>query len=507
MALPGYDNLHVYYGDLHNHCGISYGHGSLLDAYRNARLQLDFASVTPHAYWPDMPERDRRLASVVAYHQKGFRGAADSWAYLQEVTQAAHQEGEFVIFLSFEWHSIRHGDHNVYFKGSQGEIIRAADLGEMRANLRRLAGQGVECLLIPHHIGYLTGYRGICWEDFTPEFSPVVEIMSMHGLAESDDAPYPYLHTMGPRDGRGTMQHGLRLGKIFGVIGSTDHHSAHPGSYGHGRMAAWSRELSRDGIWDAIRSRRTYALTGDRIELAFSVNGQPMGSMLPPSPEREIGVSVKGGGPLDYVEVLHNNCTIHRWSAHRGEGGKAGEPVKVFLELGWGEQGDIVDWQVELEVVGGKLLAVEPRLRGRAIVAPQSVEEKSYAFSTWQRVGEGHIQLDTRTWGNPTTVTAATQGVCLEISGEENTHIKGRINDRQVQVALGELKYGSRVGYLGGFLTAAYSFHRAVPQSECVCHFALPHRRDVETRDWYYVRVCQKNGQWAWSSPIWVNGI
>jgi len=45
-----YTDRTVYYGDLHNHCGSSYGHGSLEDAYRNARLQLDFASVTPHAY-------------------------------------------------------------------------------------------------------------------------------------------------------------------------------------------------------------------------------------------------------------------------------------------------------------------------------------------------------------------------------------------------------------------------------------------------------------------------
>jgi hypothetical protein len=161
---------------------------------------------------------------------------------------------------------------------------------------------------------------------------------------------------------------------------------------------------------------------------------------------------------------------------------------------------------VELEVVGGKLLSVEPRLRGRAIVAPQSVEEEAYAFSAWGQPGQGLVRLDTRTWGNPTTVTAATQGICLEIAGEENTHIKGRINDRQVQVALGELRYGSRVGYLGGFLTPAYSFHRAVPQSESVCHFSVPHRGDAGSRDWYYVRVCQKNGQWAWSSPIWVGG-
>ena len=46
--------MNVYYGDIHNHCGISYGHRNLETALENARLQLDFVSITGHALWPDM---------------------------------------------------------------------------------------------------------------------------------------------------------------------------------------------------------------------------------------------------------------------------------------------------------------------------------------------------------------------------------------------------------------------------------------------------------------------
>ena len=84
----------------------------------------------------------------------------------------------------------------------------------------------------------------------------------MHGASESADAPYAYLHTMGPRDWQSSYQYGLAQGNIVGVVGSTDHHSAHPGSYGHGRLAVWAEELSRDAIWQAIKARRTVALTG-----------------------------------------------------------------------------------------------------------------------------------------------------------------------------------------------------------------------------------------------------
>ena len=66
---------------------------------------------------------------------------------------------------------------------------------------------------------------------------------------------------------------------FFGLIGSTDHHSAFPGSHGFGRVAVWAESLSREAIWQAIRARRTYALTGDRIEVMLNrrdgVAGEP----------------------------------------------------------------------------------------------------------------------------------------------------------------------------------------------------------------------------------------
>ena len=35
-------DLNVYVGDIHNHCGISYGYGSIENAVEFARSQLDF---------------------------------------------------------------------------------------------------------------------------------------------------------------------------------------------------------------------------------------------------------------------------------------------------------------------------------------------------------------------------------------------------------------------------------------------------------------------------------
>ncbi|MEO0563672.1 MAG: DUF3604 domain-containing protein, partial [Chloroflexota bacterium] len=369
---PPYDHLHVYYGDLHNHCNVGYAHGSLADAYHNARLQLDFLCVTVHGHWHDIPDSEARLSDLVDYHKKGFARAAAAWDQVKEMARLHHRDGAFVTFLGHEWHSNRYGDHNIYFKGVEGDIIRAADMEEMRATLRTYGEQGIETMLIPHHIGYKAGYRGINWSEFDPEFISVVEIMSMHGASESAAAPYSYLHTMGPRDWQSTLQHGLAQGHVVGVVGSTDHHSAHPGSYGHGKVGLWAEALTRDGIWHAIRSRRTYALTGDRIQLEFSLNDDLMGSVVPASAERRIQVAVDGGDAIDYIEVLHNNHVFHRWNPEPTDPGDVyRNPLKVYLELGWGDRGENVDWQAALQVVDGKLRTVEPRFRGHEVVAPQ----------------------------------------------------------------------------------------------------------------------------------------
>lgn len=498
------NGLNVYYGDLHNHCNIGYAHGSLEDSFQNARLQLDFACVTVHAHWHDIPRGEPRLDYLVDYHEQGFARTADNWQYVKDMVARHNASGEFVAFLGFEWHSNRYGDHNVYFKDGEGDIIRAGDMEEMRACLRDYAARGIESMLIPHHIGYKAGYRGINWAEFDPEFIPVVEIMSMHGASESPHAPRPYLHTMGPRDWQSSLQYGLQQGAMVGVVGSTDHHSAHPGSYGHGKLGVWAAELSRDSIWQAIHSRRTFALTGDRIALQTSLNDTPMGSVASPADERQITVDVTGGDTIDYVEIVHNNRVVHH-GAHLPEiGDPYSAPLKVYFEMGWGERDVVTNWQGALTLQNGELLSVEPRFRGYEIVAPQATEHDQYAFSRWQRTAPDTVEFTTRTWGNMSTTTASTQGLSFEFNATPETRFTGVINGQRVNVSVADLIAGPRSFYLGGFVSPAFYFHRAVPQQEYTGQFTFNHRASSTQRDWYYVRVRQKNDHWAWSSPTWV---
>ncbi len=500
---PACADYRLYFGDIHNHCNLSYGVGSLADALHNARLQLDFASITLHGHWDDMPQADPRLGYLVDYHRQGFQRARAGWAGYLHATDAANRVGEFVTFPSFEWHSMQYGDHCILFRDiATPEIFHVAHVEELR---QRLRAHPHPSLLIPHHIGYLQGFRGINWAHYRAELSPVVEIMSFHGASEHSDAEPAYLHAMGPRDRRSTAQAGLAQGHIFGFVGSSDHHSAHPGSYGYGQVAVWAKTLSRGAIWEALQQRRCYAITGDRIQLACSLNDQAMGSVLPFSPGRRIAVAVEGAAALDYIEVLHNNRVIHRETPPLAEPDFRA-PLKVRLEMGWGELETLTEWDVDLRISGGDLLGIEPHLRGHDIGIPVIDDVTPCVLSHLDYAGGNRVQLRTQTPRNATVRSAATQAITLTLQAKQNTRIQARINGQDISLPISELLAGARSFYTSGFVSPSFVFHRALPAQEYRHNFAISHQGDGKQRDWYYARVRQRNGQWAWASPIWVEG-
>ena len=172
--------------------------------------------------------------------------------------------------------------------------------------------------------------------------------------------------------------------------------------------------------------------------------------------------------------------------------------------MGWGEKSKDTHWQVEVNVSNGKIQTVEPHFRGYE--GKGFPEEDAFADSTIQFLPPGRINLSTHTHPNPSPNNPATEGVVIELEGNQGTMVEVRINDKTYQHNLNELIDGARTHYLGGFVSPAICFHQAVPQSEYQLQFDLKHQTPSKTRDWYYIRVHQENGQMAWSSPIWVEG-
>ena len=503
------DSLQPLYGDIHNHCGISYGHGPLADALSNARQRLDFVSITGHAHWPDMPEPNPRIQHIIDFHVEGFAKLKAGWGQMMAELKAADAEGEFVVFPAFEVHFAACGDRNILYKDLSGEILYPTDLDDLNRQLRELREQGIDTLAQPHHIGYRKGTRGIDWDSFDPEFAPVVELLSMHGCSEESDNTRPFLHVMGPSDWEGTVQYGLSQGHVFGVTGGTDHHSAHPGSYGHGLTGVWAESNTREALWEAFYQRRAWAMTGDRIELDFSINGQAMGSVIPADGRRDISVDVRAGGAIDYADILKNNRLLHRVSECDIEAAPVGDAIrtKLYLELGWGPRSKTHQWQVEFGVSEGKILEVEPRFRGRQVVSPLEATDDidSYFTAEVESRNDDRVVFTALSEGTPNNFTDTSQGMCLEVEMPTDASVFAILDGQRIEMPLRELIAGARSDTVGGMESNAWRLHRAALPHELNYSFSIEDS-DASDGDIYYARVRQKNDQWAWSSAIFCQG-
>jgi hypothetical protein len=517
----------AYFGDLHNHCNMSYAHGDLEDAIRNARQRLDFCSVTGHAHWTDMPEPTERTGHIVDFHEKGFEKLKRNWAHALETMAAAEEPGRFITFPGFEVHSSADGDRAVIYRDAAGDLLYPGSIAELDRLLAERAAQGNPAFALPHHIGYHRGARGINWDTFDEEASPIVEIYSMHGAAETTEGPLPFLHSMGPADWRSTMQYGLARGRIFGVVANTDHHSAHPGSYGHGMAGVWAEELSRQGVWDAVMARRTFALTGDRIRLDYELGGTPMGGIRAPGRAKGLRVRVEGGAPIDYVDVIHNNRLVRRISpvdvraagAVAGGGdapGAAGTSAsaaddtirtKLFLEVGWGPRGTRAPWEVDVGITAGEILEVDPRFRGPDVLTPEQEGDGDGAFYSWHERSDEHtVHFETVTYGNPTSSTPGTQGVCLDVRLPRDARIRARVNGVSSETTPERLLSGGKSGHVRHEIdSSAWLFHRAPQPWEFHWDLDLADfTPELAAGDFVYLRVRQQNNQWAWGSPVFV---
>jgi hypothetical protein len=488
----------IAYGDIHNHNAHGYGQGSIERSIDIARSHLDFYAFTGHSSWHDLAVgQDDRFS----HFTKGFARLAATWGRVQDAIAAANQDGEFAVFLGFEWHSNYYGDQCVIFPDDQKPMSYAQDFDELQTFCRAHGA-----LMLPHHVAYPRGVRGANWDVFDPELSPVVEIFSMHGCSETDRSPYPMkLGSPGGRSTDNTIAAALGRGLRFGFTASTDSHRGFPGAWGEGVMAALVDKVDRASVWDAIQNRRTYALTGDRIELGFEVDGAVMGSVLSNRSAAEVSFDVSARDEIALIEIIKNNEVISSFVPPQPvDGINWNETVQLRFEWGWGPWGELdtprmIDWSFSLKVNDGTLLGHYPCLASHPFdetrrhrlnadggtLAVTSYTSRSGAFN-----------------GNPN------QAVVLELNAKPDDQVELLLEapcKLQKSIALRDLAARSFEMNTGDYPSESFQFHRLIPLQLSKMSRSVT----VEFYDqpsFVYLRVTQRNGQMAWSSPVFIEG-
>ena len=113
----------------------------------------------------------------------------------------------------------------------------------------------------------------------------------------------------------------LSADKVGFVAGSDDHKgrpgASYPGSssfgvYG-GLTCVLARALTREGVWEAIKARRCYATSGQRIALNALADGHPMGSEFSTAVSPRIQIVAEGTANIEEICIVRGLETVYRF--------------------------------------------------------------------------------------------------------------------------------------------------------------------------------------------------
>lgn len=299
----------LYWGDLHSHTRFSWD-GVGQDNFNYARFVsgLDFYAMTDHAMAPEPG------------WTKGLSGA--DWDEYNQLTDTYHIPGEFVTLHAYECSFGKpYGHHNVYFRRTPGPLLfpQSVKLPNLWASL-----QAGEALTIPHHTGKFPA--DVDFSIHNPEFRRNFEMYSGHGLSEVYDTTHPlafessdFTSDSKSAEGPVNVQDAWRMGLEVSAMASSDDHRAHPGIAMYGLAAIRATALTRNEIFQGLYDRHTYATTGAKIILHFSVNETPMGQTAKLDGAAKIQIRAHGTDTIDFVELLRllpgeeGFSVIQRW--------------------------------------------------------------------------------------------------------------------------------------------------------------------------------------------------
>ena len=504
---------HKYWADMHSNIH-SHQMKDLEKWFQAARDLLDF---WPVAYYPyHMSKTETGLPVEDLIDRKSMDA---DWNAICAFTDEANKKG-YPMFAGYEWQGDgSDGDHNVFMLHNNELMLHPEKYADLKAGYA-----GHQVIAIPHHIAYQRGSRGKNWDTHDEVFSPFAEIYSSHGSSENDDGPFlmqRHVH-MGPRTGMTCYEEGLNRGYICGCIASGDNHDM-PAVYGNGLMCALAESTRKEDIWDALISRRVYGVSDSRIVVDYEIDGHPMGSVISPG-RKHLCFDIRGTSAVDRIEILKNNV-LDEMIVHSGTWEKqmltGNVTFKISFQFGWGPDTRIYPdmlmhlWSGCIHTEG-KILSVEK--------CWHHYEEKI------RQISSNTVQFDLTTWQSGKSDkwmandSAVPEGFILEMEAPADSSIRLDVNGISTEIPVRDALRTSRIipctmeaqelirSHWGD--TAFYrddswwhntykiKVSKAYPESSYTVH--CERDLDLDRGDEVRLRIFQKNGHAAWTSPVFI---
>ena len=332
--------LQLFWGDLHSGQGeIGCGVGSVAEHYTYAR--------------------DVAALQFTSHQGNDHHITLDMWEEVRRQTEVYDEPGRFIAFLGCEWSAMTEdgGDRNVIYRHDEPRLRRSG-----RFFTEKAPDPEPDLITAPQFhqvmrdqevlINLHAGGRTTNLDYHAPEIEPLAEIHSTHGTSD-----WFVLDA---------LERGYKIGITGGTDGVAGRPGAdHPGSrlirnVRSGYTAVYARELTQDGLWEALKARRCYATSGERILLEVDVDGQPMGAEYKTDGQPLINISAEGTAPIEQVDLLCGTSVLWTWRA-------APADKQNVMRILWGgteKRGTAPDqrviWDGTLKVSGGRLLKTDP---------------------------------------------------------------------------------------------------------------------------------------------------
>ncbi len=478
--------LRPFWGDLHGQSEETIGTNSARDF---------------HAF-----ARDCAFLDAVAHQGNDFQMTTEFWNHLNELTNEFNRNGEFIAFPGYEWsgNTGLGGDRNVLYL-NEGETIHRSShaLVDDLCDIESDANSADELFeVLKHKACVVFAHIGGRYADINLahdiRLERSVEVHSAWGTFEW------------------LLEDAFKQGYRVGIVSNSDGHKGRPGAshpgatkfgaYG-GLTCMLASDLSRGGLYDALRRRHHYATTGCRVVLSTQVdfntpaklyaedpslgdsefiesNTAMMGDILGSS-DRQVDFKFEchTSAPIERIEIRNGLTTLETYRPYHED--SLGNRIRIIWEGSeYRGRGRETNWDGSATLTDNTFISFDPINRYNL--------DKKFA-----QIAENRIEWEALTTGGFGGVDAmlefTDQGVLT-------------INTELVKIAIPINRIGmdDLVFDAGGINRRIRVFR--MPDNNPHREAEIRHRIDINTGqdNALYVCITQEDGHLIWSSPIYI---
>ncbi len=473
--------LGAWWADLHGQSGETVGINS-------ARRYFEFA-------------RDRAFLDACSHQGNAFQINASFWDHLNALTAEFDEPGRFLTLPGYEWsgNTAVGGDRNVYFR-HEGRAVRRSS----HALLADRSDADSDCTTAAMLFEALRGEEAVAYAHVGGRYA---DLRAAHdGVIERSVEIHSAWGTF-----EWLLHDAFELGFRVGVVANSDGHkgrpgASHPGASTFGAFGGLTcfllPELTRDALFEALRARRHYGTSGERLDLdvAVQVEGErcsddpalgpvettpisvaKMGDIVVTRAQTaDVRVGVAAAGPIERVEVRVGRDTVHTLRPQQARGRRFRVVWEGAEYRGRGRQ---TSWD------GGAVF------EGVSLVRWQTFNHWNLDRS-FEQVGPGELRWSSLTTGNHAGFDAWVDG--------DGGSLRVTMPHGIAELDLGQLDADDRVFEFGGLDRRVRVFRLpddGGPSSWSVS-CTVPVRPDRDTPIWVVVTL--ESGHVAWSSPTYL---